>query len=507
MPASQPDFSDGSMLALYPPPAIAEALAIPGGLEPADLHVTIAYCGDASGVRKRLLRRAAAAIASQVPPFTAAIAGHARFTGGDQDVIVALADGRWLEDLRSLALAELETLGIDVPREHSFTPHMTLAYLDRRAPDPVGRLQPVTIAFPYLAAVHGTKARRFPFTAQDGQQAIARYVTGWTSAGVQVTPEVLDRAALAAATATAHPHAGSASEVTLKLGQLDGTWAQWHQRREARIDAGTAEVVAAFTKAAGELHVPGMVARYRTEAITPGRALDPLLARQVAATAAAGLMAGLYASRDYHALTGALRAALAGAMAEAQASAVMLAGAGKPHGEAYPAGLPGWDAMYAAFLARLEDLPSLPLMAQEWVQQISRSAGQGLANLLARLAAENATEPDMVAAVRTALTSSATTGTVLARAVAAFTDQAMTQAMTQASLALYQAEGQTSYSFLTAGDERVCPQCEDAKAGSPYTVGDGPEPGLHPSCRCTVTPDSPLDYADLVSRYFSQGAS
>ena len=45
---AQPDFSDGSMIALYPPPAAARKLAIFGGLPAKDLHLTVAYTGDAS---------------------------------------------------------------------------------------------------------------------------------------------------------------------------------------------------------------------------------------------------------------------------------------------------------------------------------------------------------------------------------------------------------------------------------------------------------------------------
>ena len=38
---SQPDFRDGTMLALFPDKALADALAVPGGLEPGELHVTV----------------------------------------------------------------------------------------------------------------------------------------------------------------------------------------------------------------------------------------------------------------------------------------------------------------------------------------------------------------------------------------------------------------------------------------------------------------------------------
>jgi 2'-5' RNA ligase len=79
------------MLALYRDKALADTLGSQEGWRPGDLHVTVAYTGDADQVDQRRLH-AAAEIAARRLPFTAQISGHARFTGGEQDVIVALVD-------------------------------------------------------------------------------------------------------------------------------------------------------------------------------------------------------------------------------------------------------------------------------------------------------------------------------------------------------------------------------------------------------------------------------
>src|SRR5213596_2051592 len=100
------------MVALYPPSDVAEALAIDGGLSPEKLHVTIAYCGLADDVDADALRKAAASLTER-QPITAAISGHARFTGGEQDVIVAIVDAPELDDLRRDALAALQERGVD----------------------------------------------------------------------------------------------------------------------------------------------------------------------------------------------------------------------------------------------------------------------------------------------------------------------------------------------------------------------------------------------------------
>jgi hypothetical protein len=83
--------------------------------------------------------------------------------------------------------------------------------------------------------------------------------------------------------------------------------------------------------------------------------------------------------------------------------------------------------------------------------------------------------------------------------VTAFVDQAISQAYSQASLDLYQSEGTEEAWFVTAGDGRVCPACEDAEKNSPYQPAQCPVPGLHPGCRCVVTGDDPAPFKALVA--------
>lgn len=173
--AAQPDYSGSCMIALYPPPDVAGQLAIPGGLDPGDIHLTVAYTGDCGDVDQFTLVAAANALAGRAP-ITATISGHARFTGGeDGDVIVALADSPALDALRRDAETALAARGITIPSEHGFTAHMTIAYIDPGAADPVGRLGSFPITFAGVSAEYGTQAHTFPFaaspgTAQDGVQ-------------------------------------------------------------------------------------------------------------------------------------------------------------------------------------------------------------------------------------------------------------------------------------------------------------------------------------------------
>lgn len=166
--AAQPDYTGSCMIALYPPPDVAGKLAVPGGLPPGEIHLTVAYTGDCADVDRDALASAAQALAAR-PPVTAVISGHARFTGGDDgDVIVALADSPGLDALRRDAEATLAARGIAIPSEHGFTAHMTLCYQDPAAPDPVGRLAAFPVTFTGVSAEYGTQRYTFPFCAAPG---------------------------------------------------------------------------------------------------------------------------------------------------------------------------------------------------------------------------------------------------------------------------------------------------------------------------------------------------
>jgi 2'-5' RNA ligase len=182
--AAQPDYSGSCMIALYPPPDVAANLAVPGGLPPDEIHLTVAYTGDCADVDQFTLVSAANALATR-PPLDVTISGHARFTGDpDGDVIVALADSPALDVLRRDAETALAVRGIDLPSEHGFTAHMTICYCDPADPGPVVRIEPFPVTFAGVSAEYGTQRYTFPFSAApeasgDAGEAPAR--DGWDS--------------------------------------------------------------------------------------------------------------------------------------------------------------------------------------------------------------------------------------------------------------------------------------------------------------------------------------
>jgi 2'-5' RNA ligase len=479
------------MIALYPPPKLAADLAQPDGLPPAELHVTIAYTGKAADVDADALGKATAAAAATLGPFTAKLSGHARFTAGPADVIVALLDAHALDLLRAAVERGLDAESIPVPRDHGFTAHMTLAYIDRSAPDPVGRLEARDVTFTALTAAHGADKTAFPFADQADLAEHARqaYAAGWALSGGPMTDRVRAGSVVAVQMAVENAHDPRILEATLQIGKLEGTWALFFARRQKLTDEQIAFIVAILARIIDGLPVVKLVERLRAEAGPGVYAADYLKA--VTTQAAGGLLAGIYAHDQHGDLQQAVEDALRAAMAEGQAGALAL-NADK-HGVDYD-----FAKAYEAIYDQLEHLPDLPLMAQDWVQQMVGGAARQLGGTLASLLDAGATQTEMVAAVKGALDVSSA-GSITNRAVAAFLNQSISQAMSQASLSLYASEGAAQAYFVTAGDGSVCAMCQDAESGNPFAVSDCPTPGLHPNCRCMVTVNDPAPFQALAA--------
>lgn len=173
------------MLALWVPDGVAAQLAVPGGLTPDEMHLTVAYVGDCADVDQGALLAAAAALAGR-EPVAATVSGHARFTGGsDGDVIVALVDSPQLDVLRRDAETALAAQGIGIPSEHGFTAHITVCYLPSGAPDPVGRIGAFPVTFGAVSADWGPDRTDFLFSDGGTVQA-ARERAIWNQlAGVR----------------------------------------------------------------------------------------------------------------------------------------------------------------------------------------------------------------------------------------------------------------------------------------------------------------------------------
>jgi 2'-5' RNA ligase len=499
---AQPDYSDGSMIALYPPPALAASLALPDGLEPSDLHLTIAYTGKAADVDAEALAKAASAIAAATAgPITATIAGHARLPQDDIDVIVALVDSPQLDDLRRTAVEQLADLGIPAAANHSFLAHISIAVIGHDDPDPIGRLPAQPVTFTALTAQHGEDSTAYPL-ADIADIAREAYAAGWALSGGPWTERVQAGAVAAVETAREFADDPHILEATLNIGKLAGTWALFFARREKLTDEHTAIVLKAWQAIGSELKPGPVIDRLRAEVGTglPADSVQQEFLRTLTGSASASLLAGIYAHDGHNDLQDAVQDALRSAMAEGKAGVLALHAEKHGHvveaeGKTY-----SFDAAYQAIYDQLASMPALTLLAQEWVQRMIGGAARDIGALLARLFTEGATRAEMLSELTSAIQADEAAGSASARSVSLFLNQAMAQAMSQASLDLYASEGTAQASYITAGDGRVCYGCSDYEDGSPYPVDQCPVPGWHPLCRCVVAPvDDVAPYKALAA--------
>ncbi len=159
--AAAVDFTDGSMVALFPTPEQAEALALPDG-QPADtLHVTLAFLPEGVEEPEWLAERLAA-LATWFPPLAGTVGGLGMFAPGDDGVpVIALPDVVGLADLRVAVCELLAESQVVVADTHGFVPHLTLTYGDARMDPPLG----FPLTFSSLSLVVGAERWDVPFGA------------------------------------------------------------------------------------------------------------------------------------------------------------------------------------------------------------------------------------------------------------------------------------------------------------------------------------------------------
>jgi hypothetical protein len=315
------------------------------------------------------------------------------------------------------------------------------------------------------------------------------YAAGLARSGGPINTRT--RAGCRAAVALACEHADDPQifEVTLKLGSLEGTWAAIFDRRD-QLAADQIKLVtdvwrSAFTSQA----IADMVRDFRkslTDGVTEADSDQGILARAIRAVKI--LLGALPYGEAWAKIRTALRNAVAAGRAEGVADAVALA--------AERTGRIGLDfniAFTHAYeqLAKLEDLWG---EADGWLGRMLGRATDQLGRALAAAAEAGAPYADMLAAATDILDSPDTD------AVSFIVDWALNTGMAQGALSLYRSEGVTRVSWLTAGDLRVCPICEENEQKSPWAIEDFPDIPAHPRCRCVPTSevDFPQSFTDAL---------
>jgi 2'-5' RNA ligase len=176
----------GVMVAVYPDEATAKKIAVPGGEDPEELHVTLAFLGDVSDDAGEGLDLQAASgkivaacqvAAATYKPLSGIVAGLGRFPDNGSGVpIWAPVDVVDLGAVREAVVDALKAAGLPVKDDHGFTPHMTLGYnLDDRLIQPV---DDVPVEFTHLVVAVGGAHTRIPLGEDVGAEASGAPIAG-----------------------------------------------------------------------------------------------------------------------------------------------------------------------------------------------------------------------------------------------------------------------------------------------------------------------------------------
>lgn len=151
----------GVMVAWMLPRYIAEKIAVPGGEPLQDLHLTLAYLGNASAMnadQSRQLVGIVGEVCNRHLQIEGALSGFGRFTAKPDADVEPLWVGVDLPGLLTLQadLAEaLKAAGLPISTEHDFTPHITVAYVPREQATPAVTVAPVPITLDALTVCVG----------------------------------------------------------------------------------------------------------------------------------------------------------------------------------------------------------------------------------------------------------------------------------------------------------------------------------------------------------------
>lgn len=225
------DTNTGVMVALYPPADVAAQIAAMDGVEtPAEeLHVTLAYYGDANDLSSSQIANAIERVRSMsfdFAPLTGRFGGIGRFSATEssdnKDVLYLNVDS---PDIERLRIELVERMYRMRPKtNHGYTPHMTLAYIDASANMPITTWTAMPVAFDAISIVIGDKREDFRFTgdertvttAEDTKAADIEQpddVTGQMGMPEADTPE----AGSAPAAAAVEPDATHAKRLALEI--------------------------------------------------------------------------------------------------------------------------------------------------------------------------------------------------------------------------------------------------------------------------------------------------
>lgn len=160
----------GTIIALWVPSDIADRIAVPGGEDPADLHITLIHLGNAESYDNvklaRLREICSRTAAAHTGPVEARVSGVGVFDGVGQDsrdCFHATLDVPAASAIRQTLMDSVAAAGFQPSVEYGFDPHVTLAYIDDDEPLPMRKIENAEFGFSGLTLAYGGAREIFPF--------------------------------------------------------------------------------------------------------------------------------------------------------------------------------------------------------------------------------------------------------------------------------------------------------------------------------------------------------
>lgn len=335
------------------------------------------------------------------------------------------------------------------------------------------------------------------------ETARVAFAAGWAATGGPLTSRVKTAATVAVTHAVTHADQPGVLEATMQFGSLEGTWARIYARRDVLYRKHGTAILAAWQTLADDAFDPGAVvgAVRRAAGVTEAASDDTQRRREREAAVIAAVLAALRrlladtTSTHYQALITAVEQSVRDGVAEGTAGAIAIVAQQLGH-----AGV-AFDQAYTDARAALTDLDQYQAQAVQWTTQTGEAAARDLARRLTRQAENGASTQDMV---DTAADTHHDKGW-LASAVTAFTDSAIGRSFAVGATTVYGVLSVGTVNWVTVGDARVCPRCDDLETNSPYALFGAPKPPAHPRCRCVTVPAGPVASLRMFAKYLTGG--
>jgi len=317
------------------------------------------------------------------------------------------------------------------------------------------------------------------------------FAQGWAGSGGPMTDAVKAGSIAAVQICIESADEPGILEVALHLGHLEGVWADVFARRFDLIGKYGDVLTPLWRQAVADTDIAGAIEIFRQElGLTESRdAAFIRRAKAVAREIAVRLLSWLGGKPIWQRMRDAMRAVLATARAEGYASALAIAAA-----EQHVLGF-SFDIAFEHAYAAMMNLGQLWAESDAWLSRMLGRAADDFSRTLGNMAGLGASYEDMVGAAAEVL------GMQTSSAVSFIVDWALTTGLSRGALDLYASENVQYVSWLTAGDDRVCPICEQNGQDSPYLITDFPEMPSHPLCRCV--PSAELSDLSAYSAFFT----